>query len=373
MGIVSVTKTNNGIKQSVVKAIELIGGIEKYISRTDKIMLKPNLNGTEGLTNIELVESLIQLLLDFGAKDIIIAESTFGNAQITDMCFEKSGYSQLAKKYNIKLINLNKSKIIEIDVKNPLVVDKLKIAKEVFEVDKIINLPVMKVHYATGITLSMKNLKGLLVGNEKKHFHEAGLDKAIVDLNNTIKPALNIVDCTACMERMGPRGGDIVNLNLLLAGRECAEVDYVGCLIMQHTLDDVKYLKMYIEQNNIDINAIEVVGENVDSVKYPFKKAQMDIAVPPQAKIHNINACSACMNALLLSFQFLEKGIESDVDVYLGSKLNKKDIARGLKIAFGNCCFYGMDFDIKIKGCPPYPFDLKAELEKHNASKNPDT
>ncbi len=343
MSLVSITRTNNGIKTGLIEAISLIGGIEKYISRTDKIMLKPNLNGTEGLTNIELTESLIQLLLDFGAKKIVIAESTFGNAQITDMCFEKSGYSSLAKKYGIGIINLNKSEIAEVKVAKPLITDKLKIAKEVFEVDKIINLPVMKVHYATAITLAMKNLKGLLVGNEKKRFHELGLDKAIVDLNNTITPALNIIDCTACMERMGPRGGDIVNLNLLLAGENCAEVDYVGCLIMQHTLDDVKYLKMYIEQNNIDINAIKVVGESIDSVKYPFKKAQMDITVPTQVKIHNINACSACMNALLLSFQFLEKGFEENADIYLGAKYSKKEIAEGLKISFGNCCFYDMD------------------------------
>jgi len=366
MGIVSITRTNNGIKNGLIEAVNLVGGIEKFIGRSDNVMLKPNLNGTEGLTNIEVVESLIQILFEYGAKGIVIAESTFGNAQITDMCFEKSGYSQLAKKYGIELINLNKSQVVETAVKKPLVTSNLKIAKEVFDVDKIINLPVMKVHYATGITLAMKNLKGLLVGNEKKHFHEIGLDKAIVDLNNTIKPALNIADCTACMERMGPRGGDIVNLNLLMASQNCAEMDYIGCLIMQHTPDEVKHLKYYIEGNNVDVKNISVVGESVENVKYPFKKALMSAAMPANIKIHNVNACSACMNALLLSFQFLENKIEQNTDVYLGAKHNKEEMAEGLKISFGNCCFYDMDFDIKIKGCPPYPFALKAEMEKRN-------
>jgi uncharacterized protein (DUF362 family) len=330
------------------------------------VLLKPNLNGSEGLTNIEVTESLIQLLLDYGAKKIVMAESTFGNAQVTDICFEKSGYNALAKKYGIELINLNKSQGVETVVVNPLIADKIKIAKEVFEADKIINLPVMKVHYATGITLAMKNLKGLLVGNEKKHFHEMGLDKSIVDLNNTIKPALNIADCTACMERMGPRGGDIVNLNLIMAAEKSEEMDYVGCMVMEHTPDDVKHLKLYLEMNKIDVGAIKVVGEKIGNVKYPFKKAKVEGVFPPNVKVHNINACSSCMGALILSFHFLEKKLEGKTDIFLGAKHDKEQKADGLKISFGNCCCCDLDFDIKIKGCPPYPFDLKTELEKRN-------
>ena len=102
------------------------------------------------------------------------------------------------------------------------------IAKEIDEIDKLINLPIMKVHYATGITLALKNLKGILVRDDKRNFHALGLDECIVDLNNTIKPHINILDCITCMERMGPRGGDLVNLGLILAGKESGAVDYVG-------------------------------------------------------------------------------------------------------------------------------------------------
>ena len=363
MGKVSITKTDEGIKKGLIKALNQIGGLEKYISHNDKIMLKPNLNGTEGITNIELAESLIRLLLDFKVQNIIIAESTFGNQYMTDMFFNKSGYTELSKKYNIGLINLNKSEIVEVEVKNPLILNKLNIAREVFEVDSIINLPIMKVHYATGVTLALKNLKGLLVRDEKRHFHTVGLDKAIVDLNNTIKPKLNIVDCISCMERMGPRGGDIINLNMIMAGRDCAEVDYVGCLIMDYNLDEVKHLKYYVEANKINLEKIEVVGENIDNVRYPFKKAKMENIIPEGFKIHNKDACSACMNALLLSFQFLEKETTKEIDFYLGSKIDKDEVTGGFAIAFGNCCINSIKLGKKIRGCPPYPFDLKDILE----------
>jgi len=364
MGKVSIVRTNEGIKNSLIRALGLIDGLENYISHNDKVMLKPNLNGTEGITNIGLVESLIQLLQDFNVKEIIIAESTFGNQHITDMCFIKNGYTELAKKYGIKLINLNKSEIVEVEIKKPLILNKLKVAKEVFEVDSIINLPIMKVHYATAITLALKNLKGLLVGDEKRHFHEVGLDKAIVDLNNTIKPKLNIIDCISCMERMGPRGGDIVNLNLIMAGGDSAEVDYIGSLIMDYTLDEINHLRYYIEDNKIDLSKIESVGENICDVKYSFKKAKMENIIPQGFKIKNKNACSACMNAFLLSCQLLGEDMTKNVDIYLGSKIDEDDITDGFKIAFGNCCKKDIGFDEIIRGCPPYPYDLKNVLGK---------
>ncbi len=363
MGSVSIAKTDEGIKNGLIKALSLIGGLESYISHQDIVMLKPNINGTEGVTNIELVEELINLLIQFRVKRIVIAESTFGNEQMTNICFNKTGYTDLANKFGIELINLNKSEIVEVEVDNPLVLNKLKVAKEVFEVDKIINLPIMKVHYATGVTLSLKNLKGLLVREEKRLFHEVGLDKAIVDLNRMIKPALNIVDCISCMERMGPKGGDMVDLNLLIAGGNCAEVDYVGSSLMGYNLDEVKHLKYYIEENNIDIENIDIVGEKLDDVSYNFKKAEMTNVIPGEFVIHNKNACSSCMNALLLSCQFLEKEKLRKADIYLGSVEGSVE-SENMKIAFGNCCSKNKNFDKTIMGCPPFPLSLKKVFEE---------
>ncbi len=89
MGKVSLVKTKGKLKHELYEAINLIGGLEKYVNSTDKIMLKPNLNGLEGYTNIKLVESLIELLFDFSFRNIFIAEATFGNPQMTDMFLKK--------------------------------------------------------------------------------------------------------------------------------------------------------------------------------------------------------------------------------------------------------------------------------------------
>lgn len=203
MGRVSLVRHKGNVKDSLSRALGLIGGLERYIGPNDRVLLKPNLNDIAVFTHVSLTESLIQMLMDLRAKPFI-AESTFGNAGMTAMIFRQTGYSDLAEKYGIDIFNLNQSQPIAVKVPKPIVTENISIAKEVFEADKIINLPNMKVHYATGITICLKNLKGLLVGGEKRRFHEIGLSDAIVDLNNSIHPHLNIVDALTCMERMGP-------------------------------------------------------------------------------------------------------------------------------------------------------------------------
>lgn len=364
MGKVSLVKTDQGIKEALVKSLNLIGGIENFINHKDIVMLKPNLNGTEWVTNIELTEALIQLLIEYGVKKIVIAESTFGNEKMTDTCFNKTGYAELAKRYAIQLRNLNQSEVYEFNVETPLITNILSIAQDVFEVDKIVNLPIMKVHYATGITLSMKNLKGLLVREEKRRFHEVGLDKCIVDLNNSIKPSLSIVDCTTCMEKMGPHGGETLNLNMLIAGTSCAEVDYVGSKIMGYTLEEVKHLKYYIEMNKIDLTKIEIVGEKLVDVKYSFKKVEMENLVPDKFHVYDKNACSSCMNALLMACKFLGDTEIKESDIYLGSGHFNPSKDERLKIAFGNCCINNIECDRVVKGCPPFPFLLRKVFEE---------
>lgn len=369
MGRVSIVKINREMGPALERALDLIGGIGEFIRPQEFVMLKPNINGTEGVTSIELVENVIRLLKDFGTRKIVLAEATFGNERMTDMFFARTGYTELARKYDIPLINLNRSEAVEVKVKKPLILETVKIAGEVFEADSIVNIPVMKVHYATGITLALKNLKGLLVRDEKRRFHEAGLDRAIVDLNSIVKPALNIIDCSRCMERMGPRGGDMVDLDLLIAGGDRAETDYAGCLVMQHSLEEAKHIQLYIEHNGIDATKTEILGERIEDISYPFKKARMHCAIPKGFFVHDIDACSSCMNALLLSFELYGQEPPRETHVYLGTKTDKTPATGACRVAFGNCCGEGAGCDIRIKGCPPYPFDLKNKLENLNREK----
>jgi uncharacterized protein (DUF362 family) len=349
----------------LIDALDLIGGLGRYVGINDKVLLKPNLNGEEGFTSRKLVEALLQLLSDFRVRKVLIAESTYGDERATDIFFDKTGYRELARRHGVDLINLNRSKPVEVKVENPLVMKTLRIAREALDADAIINLPNMKVHYATGITLALKNMKGVLAGREKRRFHEAGLDDAIVDLNNTVKPRLHIVDAIRCMERMGPRGGDFVDLGLILAGASAWEVDWVGASIMGYAASEVKHLARYMEVNRMDPGGIEVVGEKPEAVRRPFKKVFMDNAVPGAFTIHDCGACSACMNAFLLSCQLLDGDPQEAYDVYIGgAETGDASGRRGIQLAFGNCGSRGGAFEEILKGCPPYPYALREYVDR---------
>ncbi len=356
---VSLVRHQGSICETLARALDLIGGLGRFIKPNDRVLLKPNLNDAEACTNLALTEALIRMLLDHRAAPFI-AEATFGDGKTTRMYFRKTGYSDLAAKYGIGLFNLNESEAVEIPVRRPIVTDRLHLAKQLFEADKIVNLPVMKVHYATGITLCMKNLKGVMVGAAKRRFHEIGLDDAIVDLNNTVHPHLNIVDAITCMERMGPRGGDLVNLNLVIAGRDAWAVDCVGMTVMGYTLREVRHVRRYLELNSIDPGRIEVLGEKVEDVRRPFKKANADGIIPAEFTVHNRDACSACMNAFIMSCGFLEGRPPRRFEVFMGSH-GASTRAAAEAVAFGNCCTLAAA-DIVIKGCPPYPFALKERM-----------
>ena len=368
MNTVSLTRTTSGIAAGLARALESIGGIGSFISRGDTVLIKPNLNGTEVCTNGAVVEALIPLVRDAGASNILIGESTFGDAKTTDMLFRKTGYAELARKHGVRLVNMNESEAVETTVARPLAARTLKIAREAVEADAIINVPVMKVHYATGITLCLKNMKGVLVGDEKRRFHEIGLDKAIVDLNNTIRPALNIIDATTCMERMGPRGGDPVKMDLIIAGASAAETDCIGARIMGYEPSEIRHLRYFMEMNSIDSACIRVAGENIESCVRPFRRVSMENIVPSCFTVRNLDACSSCMNAFLLSCGSLDQAERIPLEVFMGSAVppsSSAPAAGSLRIAFGNCAgSMPCSFDAGIRGCPPYPFALKEWLAR---------
>jgi uncharacterized protein (DUF362 family) len=368
MAKVSLVKTEGGIQEALVRALDLIGGLGRFVGRSDRVLLKPNLNDEEVYTSPELVAALIELLRDQGAGEIAIGESTFGDARMTAALLRKTGFAELATRYGIALYNLNASQAVEMEVVRPLVAGTVRVAREFVEADRVINLPNMKVHYATGITLALKNLKGVLVGDEKRRFHEIGLAKAIVDLNNTVRANLQIADCTRCMERMGPRGGDPVQLDALIAGESAAEVDWVGCQVMSHSLDDVEHLRLFVEMNGIDLGQVEPAGEPIAAVRRPFKKAALQSRPPACFSVHVQDACSACMNAFLLSCMTLGAEPQAPAEVFLGRLDDGRPAPSGFRIAFGNCVPAQGTFDLRIKGCPPYPFALKAALAKRAAT-----
>ncbi|MCK4251017.1 DUF362 domain-containing protein [candidate division WOR-3 bacterium] len=218
-----------GEKTKLVKAaLDAIGGIDKFIKQGDRVCIKPNISFAANVdcgatTTPEITKQVVELCLDAGASKVIILDHTIQNPQL---CVEKSKIEEaLIDKKKVSLLTLTKERqFTEIEIPQGKELKSIKIAKAIQSADKLINLPTAKSHSATGVSLGIKNLMGLIWN--RGHLHHVNLDKAIAELATVIKPDLTIVDATRALTEGGPGGpGKTVVLNKVIAGTDIVAVD----------------------------------------------------------------------------------------------------------------------------------------------------
>jgi len=234
---------------SILEETDLKGKIKGW----KKIILKPNLTTNRKppcTTPVELVEEVVKFIQPTGAE-IIIAEGSGGCD--TQKSFKDLGYQNLAEKYNLKLIDLNKEERVEKENSQALVLKKVKLPKIIFE-GFLINLPVLKEHNEAVVTCAMKNLFGLYLNQKassifgwwnKSELHRFGVHESIHDLNLYVKSNFVLVDAS-----IGQIGSEISGppcqppLGKVIAGFDAKEVDKVCAGLLGHKIEEIKYLNL---------------------------------------------------------------------------------------------------------------------------------
>jgi len=252
------------IENLVNKAISLAGGLP--VKKGDKVLIKPNLCIPKkgAATNPLVVEALIKLLLKIKAKPAIGEGALVGYD--TGECFKKLGYVELSKKYKIPLIDFNKqSKYMLKEGKH---LKKIRIPEVLSSFDKIISVPVMKTHVLTTVTLSIKNMKGIVPGIMKWKSHMHDLDKSIVDIYNCAKPDFVVIDGTYAMEGRGPTAGNVFEFNTIVAGKNAVAADYVCSKLMGFDPRRIRHIMLASK----GIKDIKIKGLELSSAMRKFKK-----------------------------------------------------------------------------------------------------
>lgn len=367
----------DALRGPVERACDLVGGLESLIMPGDTVLLKPNLVNsmtyeTGATTNPHLVEALVTLCREKGARRVVIGEgSCVGNR--TEDAFESCGMNDIARRLGCELVDFTDCEFQY--VANPLArkMKRIRIPVEFLRADVVIDLPVMKTHDALEVSLGLKNMKGLLQTSDKKRFHKWGLAQSIVDLNCIARPDLTIVDGTVGMEGSGPTGGTPVNLGLLLASKDVVAVDRVALEVMGFTLDEVPYIGMAGDAGIgcADLDRIELSGEPLDAVRHPFERNSIDPGLLEEMGIELIacDACSGCANALQSFMSSLaRRGRLSDVrdTVFLYGQSVEELPAERVKgrrvIRVGSCTRRLVGYEHYFPGCPPYPYSMLSDL-----------
>jgi uncharacterized protein (DUF362 family) len=224
-----VAQVKGPVGQAVRRAIDVLGGIGSFVQRGQRVLLKPNASfdappqwGTT--TSSEVVREISQLCLEAGAEQVIVFDHPLRSPEL---CLEQTGLeTALADLAAVKVVLASKQRYFEaMAVPGGRALQQVEVAKEALRADVIINIPTAKSHSATGVSLGMKNLMGLIW--DRGYFHQAtNLHQAIADLSTVVRPQLIIVDATRALVTGGPGGpGKVLELKAIVAGTDPVAID----------------------------------------------------------------------------------------------------------------------------------------------------
>jgi uncharacterized protein (DUF362 family) len=218
------------------KALEAMGGISRFVKKGQRVVLKPNMSFSNtpdrgSTTHPLVVATVAQACLEAGAQQVLVLDHTLQRAEL---CLERNGIREACKDMNsVYVLALQEEKFFrEIKIPQGKVLERVKVMKEILDGSVLINLPVAKSHSATGVSLGIKGLMGLIWDRESFHT-QYNINQALADLATVIKPQLTILDATRALASGGPGGpGEIKKPNLIIAGIDPVAVDSYGVSIV---------------------------------------------------------------------------------------------------------------------------------------------
>jgi uncharacterized protein (DUF362 family) len=262
----------NGFQELKMSSAEVAG---------KRVLLKPNLvEPHSGVSHINthplVIRAAAEAFLRLGAGEVLVAEGA-GHRRDALLVLEESGLADVLYEDKIAFIDLNTGPVMKtknLGKKSKL--GDLILPQELVRADVVVSLAKMKTHHWTGVTLSLKNMfgvmPGILYGWPKNVLHWAGISESILDINATVKPHVAIVDGIVGMQGDGPIMGAPVQSNVLVMGRNFPAVDATCARIMGINPNKIPYLRAAsgwlgaIRETNI-----EQRGENIGSVQKDFQ------------------------------------------------------------------------------------------------------
>ena len=226
-------------------------GITGSELRGKKILLKPNLVEPHKErhhinTNPLLIRAAVEAFLSLGAAEVAVAEGP-GHRTDTLLVLDESGLSEVLAEDHIRFIDLNYDTGLVVPNKAMRTgMRMLHLPRSISEFHWLVSMPKMKTHHWVGVTLSMKNLFGIMPGIfygwPKNVFHMRGIENSIIDINTAVPPQLAIIDGIVGMEGDGPIMGEAKNSGVIVMGRNAPSVDATAARVMGIDPHKIHYL-----------------------------------------------------------------------------------------------------------------------------------
>jgi uncharacterized protein (DUF362 family) len=376
--------------ESVREAVELSQGLDG-LTPGAKVFVKPNIvfwtRDVEFpkwgvITTSRVVHDMVRLLKERGIDDITIGEGTVmynrKDTETPQHAFQTLGYNELKKRYGVKAINVFEKPFRKVQLDEEI---HLNVNEDILNSDFVVNIPVMKTHAQTVVSLGIKNLKGMIDMNSRKKCHSADpvkdLHYMVSKLGDYMPPGFTILDGIFTNERGPSFDGKIRRSDILVASADVLSADKVGATLLGYDPSEVPHLVHAARKRSrtADLSDVEIVGipleQLAQKLEYAFPYTE-DLSLPLPMKKMGIQGlsykkydlsmctyCSALTGVILMSIAYAWKGEAwDDVEVLTG-KIMKPTPGRKHTILLGKCMYEANKNhpDIKnmiaIKGCPP--------------------
>lgn len=366
-----------------------------------RVLIKPNLVRWDPnypiapygvYTTSRMVEDMVILLKEFGVRDITIGEGSAPGGEKesvslrgTNLIFAALGYGHLQKKYGVRLVDFFDEPFQSVDVEG----FSLGFAKAALETDFLINMPVLKTHSQTVLSLGLKNLKGCIDVKSRRfcHHEHLSLDFFCSLFEEVLHPSLTVLDGIYGLEKGPYYLGNAHRMNVIAASKDALAVDVLGAMVLGYDPTSIEHLAYYAKRRNRSMarDSFRLEGVDPDILKrhlaHDFKWREDNtgplhwdklgisgLKVPKFDK----TICTGCSNMfnpmlMLLTSAYKGKPFEG-IEVLTGKKMVPSP-GFSKTILFGNCMIKKnrKDPNIKeaicIKGCPVAMEEIVMEME----------
>ena len=344
---VAVVKIKYDIYEAIKESINLLNGIE--LNDNDKILIKPSIIAAaypyQAInTNPDFLGAILTALFEYGIKkeNVIVAEQALIGSDASDAA-SKAGILEICKKHDIDFVDISKGPFKEVESDGYV----FNIFKEALN-RKVINVPIMKTNFQLGISGALENLSRLVDEKTQRQMYFDSIDQTLPRLVKAVPNIFTIADATNGMQGQGPLTlGEPAFLNLVYASKNSAAIDTTFCEVTM--LEIPNYVNSCIRDKNI-----EVVGNELDALKYPIKAAVPHETPHPDIKVIDGKACPACLNSLYSLISKLVGLRGKEINIVTGSVINADMLkGKGRLIAVGDCAIKKLEqLKINIEKIP---------------------
>ena len=394
--------------ESVRKAVDLSRGLN-HLPNKAKVFIKPNIvfwtRATPFpkwgvITTSRVVEDMVILLREQGIDEITILEGiTTFNPKDTETpahAFETLGYPVLKKRYGVRTLNIFERPFKKIDLGAGVM---LNFNEDILQSDFVVNLPVLKTHAQTVVSLGIKNLKGLIDVPSRKKCHsphpKKDLNYMVARLANKLPPSFTLLDGIYTTERGPFFEGRLRRSNILIASSDLFSADKVGAKVLGYDPSEIPHLVHAAQDFGrlIDLSDVEIAGEKIEAVashhEYAFPYTEDGMLPKPLEKLgvqglsypqYDSTICTYCSGfttVMLMAIANAWRGKPWDeVEILTGKRMKptpgkKKTILLGKCMVQANKNSADIQEMIAVKGCPPDLGEARDALRQAGIDVNP--